>query len=339
MRTAEARPSAGRRGLGDVLGFLAFSHGWTWVFWAAAGVLAAAAGVTVWDMPPVALFVLGGVGVPLGGLVMSWVTGQRAGLHDLARRIIDPRRLTPRWWTVTLLLFPAITLTAAGISIALGVTATPLDLDGTAARIADPLGLLVMIGFVLIIGPLPEEVGWRGYLLDRLQLRLNALAASLIIAVAWWAWHLPLFVLPGYFQAFGGPPASALAILPALVPTAILLTWIYNNTNRSVLAVILAHLVDNLTGELLGVADEIWPLRVLVAAAVAILVSWWWGPHSLRRNEAERGLPELARRREPCHGPRGRVDATVMASAERRSYEGTCELQREIIARGLLGGR
>jgi hypothetical protein len=66
------------------------------------------------------------------------------------------RRLAPRWWTVTLLLFPAITLTAAGTAMALGLAESPLDLDVAAGRISDPLGLLLTAGFILAIGRHPR---------------------------------------------------------------------------------------------------------------------------------------------------------------------------------------
>jgi len=46
----------------DIFGFLAFSHGWTWLFWAAAGFR----GTSVWEQPATVLFVIGGAGVFMG---------------------------------------------------------------------------------------------------------------------------------------------------------------------------------------------------------------------------------------------------------------------------------
>ena len=72
------------------LGFLAFSHGWTWAFWT----VAALSGESVWELPAVLLYI-GGIGVPLGGIVMMWVTSGRGGLEELGRRIIDPTHARP----------------------------------------------------------------------------------------------------------------------------------------------------------------------------------------------------------------------------------------------------
>ena len=59
---------------------------------------------------------------------------------------------------------------------------------------------------LLIIGPLSEEIGWRGYALERLQTRWNALTSSLIVGLVWALWHLPLFMMVGTSQyEFGRP--------------------------------------------------------------------------------------------------------------------------------------
>jgi uncharacterized protein len=272
------------RGVRDILGFLAFSHGWTWLFWALASVSAE----TVWAMPAVILFVIGGAGVLLGGVVMSRATYGRDGLRDLGRRIVDPRPIAGRWWAVILLLFPALVLASAGVAYVMGWSAAPVDLEGAAARLVRPARLLGMVLFILIIGPLPEEIGWRGYLLDRLQLRWNALVATLVIAVIWWSWHLPLFALPGYFDAFGRGAPHPLDFLAALVPAAILYTWVYNNTGRSVLAVIVFHFLQNFSSEFLGIAAEARPVLLVLTWIVAVVVVLGWGPAALRRGESER---------------------------------------------------
>jgi membrane protease YdiL (CAAX protease family) len=263
----------------DVLGFLAFSHGWTWAFWA----LASLGGGSVWERPALYLFLVGGAGVMLGGIVMTQVTWGAPGLRELAARLADPRRANGRWWAVTLLLFPVLTLLAAGLATGLAGAARPLDLGSAAARAADPAGLLAMIGFILVIGPLPEEIGWRGYLQDRLQERWSALAASLAVGLAWWTWHLPLFLVPGFFDVFDIARPTPLGFLAGLIPAAVLYAWVYNNTNRSVLTVIVLHFMHNFSGELLGLSTAARVSQVALMAVAAVLVVWWWGPKRLTR--------------------------------------------------------
>lgn len=173
-----------------IAGFIAFSHGWTWAFWGAAALL----GARVWEPPGVYFFHIGGAGIVIGAIVMSQTVLGPDGLADLGRRMVDTRGVPRCWWVAILLSYPLVALASAGLGTLLGVSGQPLDRSGAAARAAGLAGLLAMIFFILLIGPLPEEIGWRGYLQDRLQVRLGALVAALLVGAAWWSWHLPLFV-------------------------------------------------------------------------------------------------------------------------------------------------
>lgn len=45
----------------------------------------------------------------------------------------------------------------------------------------------------LLAGPLFEEPGWRGFALPRLEASFGPVRASLLLALLWTGWHLPLF--------------------------------------------------------------------------------------------------------------------------------------------------
>ncbi|MCX7854274.1 MAG: CPBP family intramembrane metalloprotease, partial [Caldilineales bacterium] len=92
-------------------------------------------------------------------------------------------------------------------------------------------------------GPFQEEFGWRGYALPRLQSRFDALTSSVILGFFWWLWHLPAVFIPGRFMT--DDPVVFLSLLVVITLTSILFTWIYNNTNGSVLAAILTHTAMN----------------------------------------------------------------------------------------------
>lgn len=264
-----------------LIAFLAFSHGWTWSLWAIAGT----GGGSVWDWPSITFFYLGGAGVALGGVVLTRVVHGAVGLRDLGRRIIDPRPVPPRWWGVILLFYPLVAALSGVVAMQLGGVAAPLNLVNAWERLADPVGLMVMVGFVLLIGPLPEEIGWRAYLQEHLQARgAAALTAALLVGVVWWSWHLPLFHLPGYFDAFERTAPTRLDFLLNILPAAILYAWVYLGTNRSVLAVILFHFMENFTSEFLGLAEEVRPYRLGVLALAMIVVVAWNGPGTLRRS-------------------------------------------------------
>ncbi|NBC16776.1 MAG: CPBP family intramembrane metalloprotease [Bacteroidetes bacterium] len=270
-------------GAADLWGFLAFSHGWTWLFW---GIIVWQ-GVDVWSTPwAMALFAIGGLGLPLGGAVMTGRVAGRSGLRDLGRRLVDPRRIGGWWWAVILGLYPALKLAAGGLAVLFGAADAAFNLQEASALVVQPVDLLLYLGFVLLLGPLPEEIGWRGYLLDRLQLRYSALGASVLVGLAWFAWHGPLFAMAGYYARAGGAP-DPLQFGVAILLGAVLYTWIYNNTGRSVLAAILFHFSGNVSGELLDTSASVYAYETYLTAALVLVVLWRWGAEALRRAEAD----------------------------------------------------
>lgn len=281
--TATVQP----RGAADLWGFLAFSHGWTWLFWS----IVVLWGVDLWASPgALALFAVGGLGLPIGGVVMTGRVAGREGLRDLGRRLVQPGRISGGWWAVVLFLYPAIKLAAGGLAVLLGATDTPFRLAEAAELVVRPVDLTLYLGFVLLLGPLPEEIGWRGYLLDRLQLRYSALGASLLVGIAWFAWHGPLFFVTGYYARAGGAP-DPLQFGVMILLGAVLYTWIYNHTGRSVLAAILFHFSGNVSGELLDAPDAVYTYETYLTAVLVIVVLWRWGAETLRGSsvDAERG--------------------------------------------------
>lgn len=65
------------------------------------------------------------------------------------------------------------------------------------------------------------------------------MVASLILGPLWALWHLPFFWVP----AWSFPPTLANIVLFVIssIPVTIIMTWVFNNTNGSVLMAILGH--------------------------------------------------------------------------------------------------
>jgi membrane protease YdiL (CAAX protease family) len=89
------------------------------------------------------------------------------------------------------------------------------------------------------VGSLGEESGWRGFALPRLQRRLGALRATLVLAPLWWLWHLPQFFVIATYRDFR--PFGYVAMFLGLTCGAIVLTWLYNRSGGSVLLVVVWH--------------------------------------------------------------------------------------------------
>jgi membrane protease YdiL (CAAX protease family) len=279
MATMSAKPGREGRRRVDLWGFFVFSHVWTWLFWS----IAALWGEDVWTSPAWLLLFLGGLGPFLAGIIMTGLTQGRRGLRELGRRTVDARPVRSGWWATIFLLSPAATLLGAAVYTALGASRPALDLGSALERLAHPGQLLLFAGFVLLFGPVPEEIGWRGYALDRLQERWSALGASLGLGAAWGAWHIPLFFMEGFYGEVTPEPLHFMFNVTVL---SVLFTWIYNNTSRSVLAAILFHFMDNLTGELLQPSPEVRLAKTVIIILVVLVVLARWGPTKLTRRAA-----------------------------------------------------
>lgn len=84
-----------------------------------------------------------------------------------------------------------------------------------------------------------EELGWRGYLLPKLQRNRTVFKATALLTLMWAFWHLPAFFYrPGYL---GMGLFEIIGWIFSLFAGAIILTWLFNSSKGSILSAILFH--------------------------------------------------------------------------------------------------
>lgn len=168
--------------------------------------------------------------------IVLWAGGEsvRRWLRDVFQW-----RVHPKWYVVAIGLPFAITYAAGAASWALG---GPID---WAAFDFDPITVAIGIVLGTFIGGGQEEFGWRGFAQPELQARYGGLTAALVIGVFWGLWHLPQFV-PGGFRA-DWPIELVVAYFVGIVAFSVLLGWVFNGSNGSVLLAMVMHGTDNAT--------------------------------------------------------------------------------------------
>lgn len=269
--TADA-PASGQAGQWvlshPVLAFPLIYLGWAYLFWTPVLL----SDTSVWSMPNLIWFLIGGASPLVAGLVLAAITGGNAQLRDLGRRLVDWRRIPGKWWLVLLLFWLGFDLLMAGLAMLLGVSDSPIDVNWTLALTPGPLLFLVLLSFVF---PAVEEIGLRGYYLEALQQRLSPVPAALINGIVWAAWHAPFVFFPGYYANTTFNPALSWW-LPLIVLHTVLIAYVYNRTGRSILAVVVFHGMMNFTGEWLRISPDMYPFILYGTLVVAVLVIGWW---------------------------------------------------------------
>lgn len=249
--------------------FLLLTLAWSWAFWWPIAML----DLDPWHGGGQVLLLVGGAGPMIMGLLFSALYSEGRGLKDLFRRLTDPRLARLRLWLVALGLVPGIKLLAM-----LGIGELSFALPE--GRVS---GFLAFFLFILVLGPLPEEIGWHGYALDALQTRHDPLAATAILAFCWGLWHVPLFAMTGYYGAFGEHPL-AVWFFWNIAMTSVLMTWLYNHSKRSLMLMIAVHLSINLTGELVPHFPMVELVSTIVMSVIggAIILTWLRAAHDGR---------------------------------------------------------
>jgi uncharacterized protein len=228
----------------------------------------------------IALLLVGGFVPSLSAIFLTWIKEGTLGLRSLGQGLIQ-FNLGWRWYVFTLLIVIAGTAGQLTIHKLLGNT-----FDGT--LFIKQIGSFLPL---LILGPLSEEIGWRGYALERLQARRNALTSSLIVGLFLAFWHLPLFMIVGTSQHELGVPFIGFMI--KLMASSILYTWLYNSTKQSLWSAILLHWLYTYAAQVLSSGVTRSPLynwlEYLPYVVMAFIVILIWEPQTLSRPQKTSG--------------------------------------------------
>ena len=177
------------------------------------------------------------VGPTLAAIIMTGLTEGRAGLRHLRDRL---RHRWADWWWYLFILLGIPVLILLGIVIQPGTLASFQGLTPNLLWNYPVYFVAVFFGVAL-----PEEIGWRGFALPRMQPRYGPLRGTLLLGLLWALWHLLYFLTPDH----GGGPDTGFATLIInffifflmIMALAIIFTWVFNHTRGSIFIANLMH--------------------------------------------------------------------------------------------------
>lgn len=256
------RSAVARRPLASFF-VLAFAATWAcWIPLAASGVLIRPGGWPT-HMP-------GLIGPALAAFIVAAVSPSGPSVRDLLRRMVDWRIGSHA--AIATLALPILFGVAALSAGAIGKPTPRWEALGRLNGFPDA-GPIVLWLLTVFVNGWGEEVGWRGFAIERLRERRGLLGASLLLSPIWALWHVPaFFFLEGYrrFDAIMGA-----GYLFGLACGSIVLAWVYERSGKSLFAAALFHGTYNLFSA--SEAAHGFPAQVvttgIMAAAVGIAIS------------------------------------------------------------------
>ena len=218
---------------------------------------------------------IGATFVPLiAALILVYREEKFGGVKRLLSRFFDYKRIKQKIWYVPIIfLMPLLYILTYGVMRLIGL---PLPAEWHIPFLTP----LLFIGF--FIAAAGEELGYMGYVIDPMQDRWNALKTCLIVGPVWAIWHFPSMIQIGQT-----PTLMALGFI-ATVSFRILYVWLYNNTGRSVFAVILFHAIGNTGRSVFPGGRSHYELAdaavgYSIIAITAVIVTFLWGAKTLAR--------------------------------------------------------
>ncbi len=201
-----------------------------------------------------------GIFIPsITGLICAKLFGGMNEVKDLIKTL-SYINIKLKWVFYTFFLFPFIVLLSY---IVFRLTGGDLPTSHFPLWFI-PIAFLYIL---VLMGPLGEELGWRGFVLKRMLLIYSPLKSGLILGIIWSMWHIPLFFIQGTIQhelAGNGLVVVFLCYLIYTTCISLLMTIVYINTSGNLLICILFHTVCNFT---LGLV----PLVLIKSGAVILL--------------------------------------------------------------------
>jgi membrane protease YdiL (CAAX protease family) len=203
--------------------------------------------------PPTYAMTMTGLGALGPSLAAFLVAAPRGELRDVFGRW----RTSPMWIVLGLLLPAAVQLPATAIEVALG--GHPAHWFYPPTR-PEHVAALVMF-------PLGEEFGWRGFAYPRLEKALGPVVGSLLLGAVWGLWHLGMMFAPDPLRAL--PPVTILLYMVELALWSLPMAWMFERGNRSIAVAIAVHAGAHLDNVSRAPDTEV-RLRVLRMAVLAV---------------------------------------------------------------------
>lgn len=228
--------------LQDILAFFGLTFALTIPFW----IIGWAGGNEL--MPRLPIAALAAICPGTAALILSWRRTGVASACALLMRTIDLGRVKPKaWWLLIFLFSPAANVVAFFIArnFGTGIPNPQINILPSA-----------MLFSIFLMSAVTEELGWTGFALGPLRVRVGAIPAALLIGAVWAVWHYPALL-----QAHRSVAWIAWWTL-GTISLRVFMVWLFYATGRSLLAIVIVHATSSLSWQLFPIQGSWWDPRI-----------------------------------------------------------------------------
>jgi len=240
-----------------------------WIFWGIAGYMSH---LTPASTSYINLYsTLGFMGLATPMLVSFWIIFKNEKLkQDLLSRFFNFRGIKPLYIFLTLFLMLGSILLAQLISLMFGYSSSQFIITGSYTFTSG----VFPVWFLLIIAPVLEELGWHTYGTDVLRNRFNLFKTSMIFALYWGIWHIPLSFINHYYQSnlVAEGTIHSINFLVSLFPFVIIMNWLYYKANRNIIVPIVFHITAGYFNEIFATHPDTKVIQTLLLLILSIFI-------------------------------------------------------------------
>ena len=242
-----------------------------WAFWLAAGYISHLDGDVSRHMTLAS--VLGFIGLLSPALIAGWMIARNPDLrNDLRRRAWDLTSARPVYLFLAAFLMLGSILLAQAISLLFGYSPAQFVITGHYTFTSG----VFPVPFLLIAAPILEELAWHSYGTDVLRQRFNLLNTSLIFALFWGIWHIPLSFINHYYQSnlVATGWIHGVNFLVSIFPFVIIMNWLYYKTGRNLIVPIVFHITAGYFNEIFATHPDTKVIQTLLLIIFAAWIVW-----------------------------------------------------------------
>ena len=218
---------------------------------------------------------MGAFGPGLAAIIINYLGRDLDHITDFRQRIYDFKRIRPAWYLIILTLWPVLHGIAIGIATLLD---QPIPASGFLAELLAQPNTIPLVIFLYFLQAGVEELGWRGYLQEKLGQKMGPTPSSLLIGIIRTIWYLPFFWVVGTNQIEMGFGIDFLIFIAFVISSSVFSAWCYYGNQRSIMAATLLHTTSNLSFDIFayspGTTKHLIFVLLTVLGAVLIIINF-----------------------------------------------------------------